>query len=78
MAGKYTPLENYLRDLPANQKEVALSFEQIERILNAKLPPSAYEYRHGGKMRKRATMSMRVHGQMLAGRLRALISTGNK
>jgi hypothetical protein len=44
MAGKYTPLENYLRDLPANQKEVAFSFEQIEKILNAKLPPSAYEY----------------------------------
>ena len=44
MAGKYTPLENYLCDLPANQKEVALSFEQIERILNDKLPPSAYEY----------------------------------
>ena len=44
MAGKYTPLENYLRDLPASQKEVALSFEQIERIINAKLPSSAYEY----------------------------------
>lgn len=44
MAGKYTPLENYLRDLPANQKEVTLSFEQIERIINAKLPTSAYEY----------------------------------
>ena len=44
MTGKYTPLEHYLRDLPANQKEVALSFEQIERIISAKLPPSAYEY----------------------------------
>jgi hypothetical protein len=44
MAGKYTPLENYLRDLPVSQREVVLSFEQIERILNAKLPPSAYEY----------------------------------
>jgi hypothetical protein len=44
MAGKYTPLENYLRGLPATQKEVALSFEQIERIINAKLPASAYEY----------------------------------
>lgn len=43
MTGKYTPLEKYLRDLPANQKEVALSFEQIEKILNAKLPASAYE-----------------------------------
>ena len=44
MTGKYTPLEDYLRDIPANQKEIVLSFEQIERIINAKLPPSAYEY----------------------------------
>ena len=44
MAGKYTPLETYLRDLPANQEEVTLSFEQIEGILNDKLPHSAYEY----------------------------------
>jgi len=45
MTGKYTPLEQYLRDLPENQIEVTLAFEQIERILNAKLPSSAYEYR---------------------------------
>ena len=44
MAGKYTPLEHYLRDLPVTQKEVTLSFEQIERILNDKLPSSAYQY----------------------------------
>ena len=44
MAGKYTPLEDYLRGLPVNQREVVLSFEQIERIINAKLPPSAYGY----------------------------------
>jgi len=44
MAGKYTPLESYLRDLPANQQEATLSFEQIERIINAKLPASAREY----------------------------------
>jgi hypothetical protein len=43
MAGKYTPLEKYLRSLPANQKEVALAFEQIEGILHKKLPASAYE-----------------------------------
>ena len=42
MAGKYTPLENYLRDLPDSQREITLGFEQIERILNDKLPPSAY------------------------------------
>jgi len=45
MAGKYTPLENYLRDLPDRQREVTLGFDQIERILDAKLPSSAYEYR---------------------------------
>jgi hypothetical protein len=44
MAGKYTPLENYLRDLPHSQRELTLGFEQIERILNAKLPRSAHEY----------------------------------
>ena len=43
MAGKYTPLENYLRRLPSNRKEVTLSFGQIEGILNNKLPASAYE-----------------------------------
>ena len=44
MTGKYTLLESYLRGLPANQREVVLSFEQIEGIINAKLPPSAYGY----------------------------------
>ena len=44
MAGKYTPLEQYLRDIPANQKEVVLSFAQIEQIIHAELPSSAYEY----------------------------------
>ena len=44
MAGKCTPLETYLSALPASQKEVTFSFEQVERIINAKLPSSAYEY----------------------------------
>ncbi|MBN8581226.1 MAG: hypothetical protein J0L96_11195 [Anaerolineae bacterium] len=45
MPGKYSPLENYLRDLPESQREVTLRFEEIERILNSKLPASAYEDR---------------------------------
>jgi hypothetical protein len=45
MAGKYALLEHYLRDLPESQREVTLDFEQIERILNDKLPASAYESR---------------------------------
>jgi hypothetical protein len=36
MAGKYTPLENYLRDVPKSQREVTLRFEEIEGILNAR------------------------------------------
>ena len=43
MAGKYTPLEEYLRTLPKSRKAVKLSFEQIEAILKFKLPASAYE-----------------------------------
>jgi hypothetical protein len=45
MAGKYVPLENYLRGLPESQREVMLRFEQIESILKGKLPESAYESR---------------------------------
>jgi len=61
MPGKYTPLENHLRKLPAGQNEITLSFEQIEEILKSKLPASAYEderwWRHeteGNHVNKRA------------------------
>lgn len=43
MAGKYILLEKYLHGLPESQREVTLRFEQIEGILNSKLPFSAYE-----------------------------------
>lgn len=43
MPGKYTPLENFLRDLPSAEGEVRLSFERIETILKSKLPASANE-----------------------------------
>ena len=45
MAGKYTPLEDYLRALPESQGEVRLAFDQIEAILHSRLPASAYEDR---------------------------------
>jgi len=45
MAGRYTPLEEYLRNLPESQREITLGFDQIEGILNDKLPSSAYEDR---------------------------------
>jgi hypothetical protein len=45
MAGKYTPLEQYLTTLPANQRDATLSFGQIERLINDKLPASASKHR---------------------------------
>jgi hypothetical protein len=45
MADKYTPLEQYLRDLPTSQEEVTLTFERIEQILNDSLPLSAHQDR---------------------------------
>jgi hypothetical protein len=45
MAGKYTPLEKYLSDLPESTREITLTFEQIEKILADKLPQSAYDHR---------------------------------
>jgi len=43
MAGKYTPFEIYLRELSESTHEITLTFEQIENILDFKLPSSAYE-----------------------------------
>ena len=43
MVGKYMPLEKYLSDVAKSRSKITISFEEIERILNFKLPPSAYE-----------------------------------
>ena len=45
MAGKYMPLEKYLKESPESTHEITLTFKQIERILAFKLPSSAYEDR---------------------------------
>src|SRR5467141_3361255 len=41
--GKYHALGEFLRQQPAN--EVRMSFAQIERVIGAKLPPSAHDHR---------------------------------
>jgi len=41
---KYTPLKNYLAGLPATTRDATLTFTQIERIINDKLPPSAHRH----------------------------------
>ena len=44
MQHKYDPLNEFLILAPAFQKEVLLSFEQLELIINANLPPSAFKH----------------------------------
>lgn len=40
---KYTPLESYFRSLPADQRKLDLTFSQVEKAMQSKLPRSAYE-----------------------------------
>ena len=42
---KYDPLKEYLLSLPENKNEITLSFEQVEKIIEGKMPYSAYEHR---------------------------------
>ncbi|MGE5251233.1 MAG: hypothetical protein ACM3QS_13590 [Bacteroidota bacterium] len=44
MSGKYSALEHYLQSLPDRQQGVVLTFQELESILNTKLPHSAYTY----------------------------------
>lgn len=44
MAGKYTPLELYLRNIPSEVRDITLSFSKIEVIIDSRLPSSAYKY----------------------------------
>ena len=41
---KYRPLYEHLAGLPPAARHVLHSFEQIERILGARLPPSAHHH----------------------------------
>ncbi len=69
MSGKYAPSEHYLRDLPTSNKEIALSFEQIEGILNDRLPASAHEYQSWWANEKEGNhFNARARGQMRAGK----------
>jgi hypothetical protein len=40
--GKYDPLQDFFQHLPAQQDEIVLTFERIEKIIGASLPPDAY------------------------------------
>ena len=42
-ASKYAPIESHLRD--SGQERVPMTFEEIERVIGAPLPPSAFRDR---------------------------------
>ena len=45
MTVKYYPLQQYLTNLSTSKRDVTLSFLHIEKIINGKLPPSAFNHR---------------------------------
>ena len=45
MSAKYEPLELHLRALPSTTATVSMTFKEIESIIGATLPRSAYQYR---------------------------------
>jgi len=64
MAGKYTPLGKYLKNIPANVSDMTLSFENIIEIIGSPLPYSAYHYpawwsneKHGNHVEAHAWMN---------------------
>jgi len=45
MGSKYEPLAEFLRNQAAGARSVSLSFKEIEKLIGAKLPSSAYRHR---------------------------------
>lgn len=43
---RYAPLGRYLRNLPPSQNTITLSFDDVETIIDAPLPPSATVHLH--------------------------------
>ena len=39
---KYTPFETWLRDIPASQEELTMTFAEIEQVMANTLPNTAY------------------------------------
>ncbi len=42
---EYEALKNFLTGLPYYHREAAFSFEELEKVLDRKLPPSAHNHR---------------------------------
>ncbi len=59
---KYEPLGRYLADLNHWETQISLTFEQVEVIIDAKLPYSAFHYRQWWENQKGGSSAPHWHG----------------
>jgi hypothetical protein len=64
---KYEPLAVWLRGLPLHVQEVTLTMEEMQAILGAPLPPSAFSYRQWWSNQRDATNRPQACAWMGAG-----------
>lgn len=77
MQTKYEPLELHLRAVPAETREVTLSFAEIEQILGAPLPASAKAHRPWWGNQKDSKTRPQAHAWLSAGFLVDTVNQGN-
>jgi len=64
---KYQPLNTHLASIKKETNEVLLTFDQIEEILNARLPKSASDHREWWSNQKDTSNRPQAHAWMSAG-----------
>ncbi len=67
MPAKYEPLELHLRATPPTEREVILSFAEVERILGAPLPESALSHRPWWGNQRESKSRPQAHAWLSAG-----------
>jgi len=65
--GKYTPLYDYLMRLDPQTVECTLTFQQVETIIDAKLPPSAHRHREWWSNERAPTSHVQATAWLSAG-----------
>lgn len=64
---KYQPLQDYLKGVAPGKQHVSLSFEQIEKIIDKKLPRSAFTYREWWANQQRGSRAPHWHAAGFSG-----------
>lgn len=67
MPNKYEPLEIHLRAIPAQSREVTISFSELAKILGAPLPESAFTHRPWWGNQRDSKSRPQAHAWLSAG-----------